>query len=103
MKIAASVVFYAFLLTTPLLSREKTDMLVMNNGDRLTCEIKGLQAGVLYVSFDYIKGTTEVNWLKVNHLESKQLFLVKTEQGNSYIGTLSTAETADMRPIYIQV
>lgn len=103
MKIAFSAVFCALLLSTALLAREKTDVLVMNNGDRLTCQIKGLDAGVLYVSFDYIKGTTEVNWLKVHHLESKQLFLVKTEQGNSYVGTLSTAETGDLRPIYIQV
>jgi hypothetical protein len=103
MKIAASVVFCGLLLATPVLAREKSDVLVMNNGDRLTCEIKGLDTGVLYVSFDYIKGTTEVNWLKVHHVESKQLFLVKTGQGNSYIGTLSTAETEEARPIYIQV
>ena len=103
MKIVAKVMLCALLLAIPLLAREKTDVLVMNNGDRLTCEIKGLDAGVLYVSFDYIKGTTEVNWLKVNHLESKQLFLVKTEQGNAYIGTLSTAETGEARPLYIEV
>jgi hypothetical protein len=103
MKIAASVVFCALLLTTPLLAREKSDVLVMNNGDRLTCEIKGLEAGVLYVSFDYIKGTSEVNWLKVHHIESKQLFLVKTGQGNSYVGSLSTAEAGEARPIHIQV
>jgi len=103
MKIAASVVFCALLLTTPLFAREKSDLLVMNNGDHLTCEIKGLDAGVLYVSFDYIKGTSEVDWLKVDHLESKQLFLVKTGQGNSYIGTLSTAETGEARPVYIRV
>jgi Protein of unknown function, DUF481 len=103
MKIAAAVVFCALLVTMPGLAREKSDVLVMNNGDRLTCEIKGLDAGVLYVSFDYIKGTTEVNWLKVHHIESKQLFLVKTGPGNSYIGTLSTAETEEARPISIQV
>lgn len=102
MKIVACMVL-AVLLTTALLAREKNDVLVMNNGDRLTCEIKGLDAGVLYVSFDYIKGTTEVNWLKVHYIESRQLFLVKTEQGSSYVGTLSTAETAEMRPMYIQV
>ena len=67
MKIVAAVVFCALLLTTPMLAREKSDVLVMNNGDRLTCEIKGLDAGVLYVSFDYIKGTTEVN--RVYHID----------------------------------
>ncbi len=103
MKIAAVIVLLALLPATPLKARDKSDVLVMNNGDRLTCQIKGLQAGVLYVSFDYIKGTTEVDWLKVNHLESKQLFLVKTGPGNSYIGTLSTAETEEARPVYIEV
>ena len=47
----------ALLLTTPTLAREKTDVLVMRNGDRMTSEIKGPSAGVLYVSFDYIDGT----------------------------------------------
>lgn len=103
MKIVAKVMLCAIMLTPPLFAREKSDVLVMNNGDRLTCEIKGLDAGVLYVSFDYIKGTTEVNWLKVHHLESKQLFLVKTDQGNAYVGTLSTAETGEARPTYIEV
>jgi len=103
MKIVVSLVFCALLLTMSGLAREKSDVLVMNNGDRLTCEIKGLQAGVLYVSFDYIKGTTEVNWLKVNHIESNQLFLVKTTQGNAYTGTLSSKETGEARPLSIEV
>jgi hypothetical protein len=41
------VVGLAVLLTTPMLAREKTDVLVMRNGDRMTCEIKGLSTGVL--------------------------------------------------------
>ncbi len=51
-------------------ARNKTDILVMTNGDRMTCEIKGLDAGVLYVSFDYIDGTIPVDWSKVLLLES---------------------------------
>ena len=59
------VVGFALLLTTPVLAREKTDVLVMRNGDRMTCEIKGVSAGVLYVSFDYIDGTAAVDWSKL--------------------------------------
>ncbi len=93
----------AFLSTGMLHARNKTDVLVMTNGDRLTCEVKGLEAGVLYVSFDYIDGTTSVNWLKVARLESKQLFVVKTENGSVYTGVLKTPETAADRPVQIQV
>ena len=49
------------LLANPLLGRDKTDIMIMNNGDRMTCEIKGLSAGMLYVAFDYIDGTASVD------------------------------------------
>lgn len=87
----------------PLLARDKTDVLIMKNGDRMTCEIKGLDTGVLYVSFDYIDGTASVDWSKVAHLESNQLFVVKTQDGTVYTGTLRTSENAAGRPVRIQV
>ena len=89
--------------TITLHARDKTDVMVMTNGDRLTCEVKGLDAGVLYVSFDYIDGTTSVNWAKVARLESKQLFVVKTEGGAVYTGTLNTSDSGADRPVTIQV
>ena len=49
MKIPAVVVSCLLLIATPLFARTKTDVLVMNNGDRVTCEIKGLDASVLYL------------------------------------------------------
>jgi putative salt-induced outer membrane protein YdiY len=99
---------YLFLIVTllfaaPLCARDKTDVLVMTNGDRLTCEVKGLDAGVLYVSFDYIDGTASVNWSMVARLESNQLFVVKTEGGEVYTGTLRTPEANADRPVQIQV
>jgi hypothetical protein len=87
----------------PLSARDKTDVMVMKNGDRMTCEVKGLDAGVLYVSFDYIDGTVSVDWSKVARLESKQLFVVKTQNGAVYTGTLTTAENPAERPVRIQV
>jgi len=104
MKILTFTFSCIFLLAAPLYAREKTDVIVMNNGDRLTGEIKGLDSGVLYVSFDYILGTSSVNWSKVNHLESKQEFIVKTEDGSVYTGTLKTAESSGgSRPLRIEI
>jgi hypothetical protein len=88
----------------PLFARDKTDVIVMNNGDRLTGEIKGLSGGVLYISIDYMLGTSSVDWSKVNHLESKQEFIVKAENGSVYSGTLKTAESSGgSRPIKIEI
>jgi hypothetical protein len=91
------------LLVAPLFGRDKTDVVVMKNGDRLTGEIKGLNSGVLYVNMDYILGTSSVQWSKVHHVESKQLFIVKTESGSVYTGTLSTSDVPSGRPIEIEV
>jgi hypothetical protein len=100
---AAILGFIVLFLTAPLFARDKTDLLVMKNGDHMTCEVKGLDSGVLYVSFDYIDGTTSVDWSKVASLESKQLFIVKTEDGTVFTGVLRTPETPAGRPVKIQV
>ncbi len=92
-----------FAIAIPLVAREKTDILVMNNGDRLTGEIKGLNSGTLFVSLDYISGTSSVDWAKVDHLESKQLFLVKTQDGSVYTGTLHSVQLSGKRPIQIEI
>ena len=94
----------ALFMATPLFGRSKTDVLVMNNGDRLTCEIKALDSGTLSVGFDYIAGTISVDWSKVNHIESTQSFIVKTENGSVYSGMINTTEiAAGSRPMEIRV
>ena len=103
MKVRAFILCSALFLGAPVFARDKTDVVVMKNGDHITGEVKGLAGGVLYVSMDYITGTSSIQWSKVDHLESKQLFLVKTEDGSVYTGTLSTAENACGRPVEIEV
>ena len=88
---------FMLMLSSPLLAREKSDLLVMRNGDRLTCEIKRLDSDVLYISLEYVLGTISVNWSKVDHIESKQLFLVKTQDGAVYTGTSSTVSSPASR------
>jgi hypothetical protein len=103
MSIRALILSSVLLLAAPLVASDKSDVIVMKNGDRMTCQIKGLDAGVLYVSFDYINGTASVDWSKVAHLESKQLFIVKTQDGSMYSGSLTSAEMAAGRPVQIHV
>ena len=92
-----------FLWIAPAMARESTDVIVMKNGDHLTGEIKGLNQGVLYISMSYILGTSDVQWSQVDHIESNQLFLVKTQNGVVYTGTLSTADIEKGRPMMIEV
>jgi len=103
MNIQAMLLSSMLLLTTSLFAREQSDVIVMKNGDRLTGEIKGLDSGVLQFSIDYIDGTCAIQWSMVAHLESKQLFVVMTEDGSVYTGTLQTAAGTAGRPMRIQI
>jgi hypothetical protein len=86
-----------------LTARPAKDIVVMNNGDRLTCEIKKLERGVLYLSLDYVDGTISVQWSRVAKIESSQMFVVHTAGGSIYEGTIHTAQTAADEPVRIQV
>jgi hypothetical protein len=103
MNVLAVILCCIFLLPLPLCARENSDVIVMKNGDHLTGEIKGLSAGVLYVSMKYILGTSSLQWSEVASLESKQLFLVKTEDGSVYTGTVNTASSPGGRPVTLEV
>jgi hypothetical protein len=94
---------FLLLVASPLFAREKSDVLVMRNGDRLTCEIKSLDSDTLSISLDYAAGAVSINWGKVDHIESKQLFLVKTQDGLVYSGSLSTVASLGARPTKIEL
>ena len=103
MKIPVIIFSFTLLACSPLFARDNTDVIVMKNGDRMTCEIKGLTAGVLSVKLKYVQGSIGVDWLQVARLESDQLFLVKTEDGTVYTGKLSSAATSGGRPMSIEI
>lgn len=86
----------AIALTPPLISpasaadRTKTDILVMKNGDRITCEITKLDHGQLSIKTNYAMGTIVVNWEEVERVESKQPFILETTKGRYFTGTIET-------------
>jgi hypothetical protein len=98
LKTKSLVLCFLLVLSSRVVAREKTDVLVMRNGDRLTCEIKSLDCNALYSKLDYVIGSISVDCSKVDHVESKQLFLAKTQGGAVYSGTLSTTVSSRARP-----
>jgi hypothetical protein len=65
----------------------RTDVVVIANGDRITCEIKRLDLGQLEVKTDDI-GTVDIKWDKVVHVSSVRQFEVETVDGRRFIGSL---------------
>jgi Protein of unknown function, DUF481 len=68
--------------------REKVDVVVAFNGDRLTGEIKSLGYGRLALDTDYM-GTVQIEWPDVLRVESPQEFLVEDTDGNLLYGRIA--------------
>lgn len=74
---------------SPLGARaQKTDVLVLRNGDRITGEVSGLTRGLLSYKTDDA-GTLRVEWDKVVSLTSVHLFEVELVTNRRLFGTLS--------------
>jgi hypothetical protein len=74
------------------LRAQKTDVLTLPNGDRITGEIKGVSAGKLTYSTDDA-GTLSVEWVKVARLTSTHFFEVELTTGRKYFGRLPPSPT----------
>jgi uncharacterized protein DUF481 len=65
----------------------KTDVVVLNNGDRLTVEIKTMSRGRLTVKTDAL-GTPNVDWGDVVGLQSSRSYEIEVTDGRRYYGSL---------------
>ena len=78
----------------PLHAKSKEDVVVMKNGDKFTGEIKKLENGVLYFKADYMVDSVQLDWARVDRLESQDHFNVYLISGKRLTGTIE-AEAED--------
>ncbi len=78
------------------LRAEKTDSLVMQNGNEITGEVKSLDQGQLKYSTDDL-GILSVNWDRVASIVSKKSVLVEMEDGARYVGVMEKPVKANRR------
>ena len=86
--IALSVV--ALLSSFPVLAAPKTDIVIFENGDRLTGEVRGLSRARLNLNTD-ATGTIGIEWDKISKVISNQNMQVETDTGVRYFGQLVEA------------
>jgi len=78
---------------------QRTDIIIMNNGDHITGEIKKLKFGIVTFKTDDA-GTLSIQWDKIRHLISKEIFEVDLQDGRIYFGSLDT--TYSVRQIAVK-
>jgi len=72
-------------------TRERSDVLILKNGDRVTCEVLNLSRGMLTVKTDAMS-TIEIKWQDVKQISSKFLFRVQDTSGHLYIGSIQAGD-----------
>lgn len=80
-----TVTVCASLPAMPVLAADKTDVVMLVNGDRITGEVKELSYGQLKFKTDNL-GTIYIEWDKIASLETKQLLQVELADGRRYFG-----------------
>ena len=85
-----------FLLGYSPLFAEKTDAVVLVNGDRITGDIKKLERGKLEFKTDDM-GSVYIDWTKITKITSNKSFDVELDSGERHIGSLQeTSEAGKM-------
>lgn len=85
------VITCVVLLPATVRARPKTDVVVLDNGDRLKCEIKKLQRGKLTIKTDAF-GTMNVKWSHVIGVSTDHPFQVELHSGIRYVGTFTITD-----------
>jgi len=73
---------------------DKTDIVVLKNGDRITGEVKTLQARLLEFDTDAM-GTVVIEWRYIERIISTENQSVDTTDGRRYLGRLTAVEGSE--------
>ena len=83
------------LALTGALAKAQSDVVVIDNGDRLTGEIKALDRGLLSFKTD-ATNTIQIEWMHVLKIDSDQNFLVTLDDGRRLFGSWSASDAEAM-------
>jgi hypothetical protein len=89
------VCLFALAAMVPPARAQKTDVVVLRNGDHITGEVKKLQFGRLQYKTDDI-GTINIEWLDIEALTSSSVFEVEITDSTRYIGRLEPRGNATL-------
>lgn len=90
------ILFFLFFCSTAM--AEKTDLVFLHNGDRVTGEIKGLQRGKLELNTDHM-GTLYIEWSDVAQIINSTGQVIELVDGRRFYGTLEKSANGSMLAI----
>jgi uncharacterized protein DUF481 len=67
---------------------ERKDIVIMDNGDRFTGQVKRLQNGLLYVETEYVSGAIGLDWNQVKSIQSTATYRIVLNNGQRLNGKI---------------
>lgn len=86
---------FLLFLASNLSFAQKTDIITLINGDKITGEIKGLETGLLELSTDNMS-TIYIEWNKITDIHTDKIFEVELTDGRIYYGSFQPSEKEGM-------
>ncbi len=86
--------FFAIIISS-LTFAQKTDVVVLFNGDKITGEVKEMQTGLLKLSTDNLS-TIYIEWDKITEIQTDKIFEVELTDGRIYYGSFQPSEKKGM-------
>ncbi len=96
LRLASLATFLGGFLAAGAAHAEKTDVVVLGNGDHFTGEIKGMSRGKLDFKTDDV-GRISIEWIKIATITSIHSFEVELASGKKYYGPLSSPQEYDLQ------
>jgi hypothetical protein len=96
--IRASVALCAVWLTSAEARAQKTDVITLDNGDTITCEIKELERGRLRCNTDAM-GYVYIQWEHIAAIDTDKTLEVELASGQRYFGSIRAGDAADQMSV----
>lgn len=91
--------FFIILIISLLISSssfaQKTDVVILNNGDKITGEVKSLRVGILNYKTDNME-TVSIQWDKIKSIQTENFFEVEVTDGRVFFGSISPSDDEGM-------
>ena len=90
-EIPAILVGLSALIPAPAAAMQKTDLITLHNGDRITGEIKSVGQGQLQLSTAAM-GTVYLEWIHIASIQTDKTLEVEVQTGDRIYGSLQSGE-----------
>jgi putative salt-induced outer membrane protein YdiY len=76
---------------------KRNDVVIMNNGDHLTGQVKRLKNGLLFVETDYVSGNIALDWNQVESIQSTATFQIVLNNGQRLVGKIEKVSGEEIK------